>query len=173
MKGCRTINPLLERYADGRLNPRSREEVSRHLASCALCRQRLDEVNRVAAALGAEAGRAAGPGFGARVMGRVYALAAAGYPSRAPAQEKEIQQRSFYRRLGLCFMLSAAVLAMSLVFPHLSYPSILGSKAAAADLSAGGISAVKATLADADRAVRGALQRQKVPGEEQNGGNPR
>jgi anti-sigma factor RsiW len=173
MTGCRKIGPLLEPYADGRLEPRKTAEVSRHVASCAACARRLASVRRLVGALESGAVITAPPGFRANVMKEVYRLAMAGYPSRTDAEEKESQRGRFYRRLGLCFMLSAAILAVSLVIPRLSYPTIFTSKTVAADLSVNGASVVRVTLAGADRVVRGALSAQQPPREEQNGGNPR
>ena len=71
--------------------------------------------------------------------------------------EREAQRSGFYRRLGLSFMLSAGLLAVSLLVPRASYPTIIGSRAASAELSASGPSIVKDVLAGAGRAVQGAL----------------
>ncbi len=173
MKACRRISPLLERYADGRLAPRMTRRVSLHLASCSACRNRLEIAQSIAGALRAEPPVAAPRDFRAVVMDHVYRLSLAGYPSRWAEEEKETQRGRFYRRLGLSFMLSAAILTVSLVVPRISYPTILPGKTVAADLSAGGSSVVKGTLADADRVVRGALQGQSARFEDQNGGTPR
>ena len=173
MTGCRKISLLLEPYADGRLEPRRMAEVSRHLASCGECARRLASVRRLAEALGSEPAISAPAGFGAKVMREVYRLAMAGYPSRAEAEEKESERGRFYRRLGLCFMASAAILAMSLVIPRFSYPTIFTGKTVAAELSANGASVVRVTMADAGRVVRGALSGQQAGSEQQNGGNPR
>ncbi len=173
MTGCRKISQLLEPYADGRLEPAVMTKVSRHVACCSACARRLASVRRLAEALASEAAIAAPPGMREKVMTGVYRLARDGYPSRAQTEEREVQRGRFYRRLGLCFMVSAAILAMSLIIPRLSYPAIFTGKAVAADLSPGGASVVRTTLADADRVVRAALSGQQAIGEGQNGGDPR
>jgi hypothetical protein len=69
-----------------------------------------------------------------------------------------------YRRLGVSFMLTAAVLAVSLLLPHGGYPTLIRSGSNDA-LGAGPSAAVQSALIGAGHAVQGAL------GEQQIGGN--
>jgi hypothetical protein len=69
-----------------------------------------------------------------------------------------------YCRLGLSFMLTAAVLAASLLVPHGAYSMLIGGGSDAA-LGAGPSAAVQNVLAGAGHTVQGAL------GEQQIGGN--
>ena len=94
-------------------------------------------------------------------MDQVYREALAG--SRAPRAGRAGSARGLteagarvYRRLGLCFMLSAAVLVACLAVPRAFYP--LQPGAIAARLSPSGSSLVKDTLGGADRAVGGVLR---------------
>jgi len=61
-----------------------------------------------------------------------------------------------YRRLGLSFMLTAAVLAASLLVPRGAYPTLISS-GADAPLGTGLSAAVQSALLGAGHAVQGAL----------------
>jgi anti-sigma factor RsiW len=159
MRGCRNVRLLLERYVDGRLEPPRAAGVSAHVASCSRCAKRLAAARRLAEALGSPTTVVAPTGFRSRVMNEVHRLAMTGYPTRAAADHREMQRGRFYRRLGLCFMLSAAVLSVSLIIPRASYPTIFASRTVAADLSTGGAPIVRMTMAGAARVVRGTLMK--------------
>jgi hypothetical protein len=72
-----------------------------------------------------------------------------------------------YRRLGISFMLTAAVLAMSLLIPRGAYTTLINSGAEGAALGAVPSAAVQGALSGAGQAVLGAL------GERQIGGTPK
>ncbi len=173
MVRCSTVNSLLDRYVDGRLAPGRAAEVSAHLASCSACAARLATARLLAAGLAFQTTAAAPAGFRRNVMEKVYRLGMAGYPSRAVETDKEARRGGFYRRLGLCFMLSAAILAVTLVIPRASYPGILASKVVAADLGSDRTSIVRMTLVGADRLVRGTLMKPGTSDGETNGGKAR
>jgi hypothetical protein len=71
-----------------------------------------------------------------------------------------------YRRLGLSFMLTAAVLAASLLVPHGAYTLLIGSGTDAA-LGPGPSAAVQNALVGAGHAVRGALGEQLIGGNQE------
>ncbi len=157
MMRCSTVDSLLDKYVDGKLEADTVKEMATHVASCDACSRSLAQAVGLASALASAPDGAAPAGFRARVMSEVHHLAMEGYPSRAGAADREAQRGRFYRRLGLSFMLSAALLAVSLVIPPASYPTILATGAVAADLSAAGTPKVRAALTGADRLVRGTL----------------
>jgi hypothetical protein len=84
-----------------------------------------------------------------------------GHPHRAASR---LMVSRMYSRLGISIMLTAAVLAMSLLVPHGAYPMLLGSGLEAA-LGAGPSDAVRNAMLGAGNAVQGML------GEQQIGGN--
>jgi hypothetical protein len=96
-------------------------------------------------------------GFTQRVMEAVYRESLAVPTSRLTVSR-------MYRRLGLSFMLTAAVLAASLLVPHGAYPTLISSGADAA-LGVGSAATVQNALLGAGHAVQGAL------GEAHIGGN--
>jgi hypothetical protein len=121
-------------------------------------------------------------GFAQRVMDAVYREALAGRSLPAGIVPSGIAARRgirelagsmaarptvsrMYRRLGVSFMLTAAVLAVSLLIPHGGYPTLIRSGSANEALGAGPSAAVQSALIGAGHAVQGAL------GEQQIGGN--
>ena len=70
-----------------------------------------------------------------------------------------------YRRMGLSFLLTAGVLALSLLVPRIAYPAIVGREGT--QIAQGSSSVVRGLLSGADHTVRGAL------GESGTGGNTR
>ena len=84
-------------------------------------------------------------------MDEVFRLSLADRPPREDA-ERESRRGKFYRRLAFSFMVSAALLAVSLIVPRSLQPF------SASGLQAEGASMVKVTLLDADRLVRGTLE---------------
>jgi len=114
--------------------------------------------------------QAAGPvraprGFSQRVMNAVYREALAGVPAGEPSAVPAPGRVSrLYRRLALSFMLTAAVLLVSLLVPQGAYPTLIGSSAGTA-LGAGPSTAVRSALVGAADAVQGALGERLIGGE--------
>jgi hypothetical protein len=116
-------------------------------------------------------------GFARKVMDAVYRESLAGRPLAArPDHPARILRRGahassgpilsrMYRRLGLSFVLTGAVLAVSLLIPHGAYTTLIRSGSVDAGLAAGPSAAVQEALIRAGYAVQGAL------GEHQIGGN--
>jgi len=112
-------------------------------------------------------------GFARKVMDAVYreslagrspGVAARGALLAAAVGASRPTVARMYCRLGLSFMLTAAVLAASLLVPHGAYSMLIGGGSDAA-LGAGPSAAVQNVLAGAGHTVQGAL------GEQQIGGN--
>ena len=160
---CGKVGPLIDRYVDGQLPPDLAEAVGAHKRGCARCARRVAAARRLAGFLGAEHALRAPAGFHERVMDAVYREALKGSPAELPAAEQAAAAGSpsprlrTYRRLGLSFLLSAAVLTVSLVLPRGLYPSLFRPESVAAGLSRGAPSAVKEALDGAGRAVQGTL----------------
>ncbi len=105
-------------------------------------------------------------GFAQRVMNEVYREAVAGRPAAAEAvRDTPVSPRAarLYRRLALSFMVTAAVLAVSLLVPRGSYASLIGAAAGKA-LGPGPSSAVQTALSGAADAVQGALGERVIGG---------
>jgi anti-sigma factor RsiW len=155
---CAKVGLLMDRYVDGRLPADLAEAVGTHARGCARCAERIESARRLADALAAVPPLRAPTGFHDRVMDAVYREALKGAPGeRAPAARSTSSRLRTYRRLGLSFMLSAVVLAVSLVLPRGLYPSLIRPESVAAGLSRGAPSAVKDALNGAGRAVQGTL----------------
>lgn len=106
-------------------------------------------------------------GFSQRVMNAVYREALAGVPAREPAAAASPSRVSrLYRRLALSFMLTGAVLAVSLLVPRGAYPTLIGAGAGTA-LGAGPSTAVQSALVGAADAVQGALGERLIGGNQQ------
>jgi hypothetical protein len=103
-------------------------------------------------------------GFTHKVMDAVYREALAGRPFPEGTAVSQPSVSRMYRRLGVSFMLTAAVLAVSLLIPHGAYTTLIRSGSNDA-LGAGPSAAVHSALIGAGHAVQGAL------GEQQIGGN--
>ncbi len=119
---------------------------------------------RLAAALDGAPSVRAPRGFTERVMNEVYRQALAGQPAAEAARPRPRADGRMYRRLGLSFMVTAAVLSASLLIPRAAYPTLIGARTA--DSGVGGSTAVQSVLHGADRAVRGILGEQQVGGNE-------
>jgi hypothetical protein len=110
-------------------------------------------------------------GFAQRVMSEVYreALAARAAPqksaerSAAAATAAAAPSSRLYRRLALSFMITAAVLMVSLLVPRGAYPGLIGAAAGKA-LGPGPTSAVQTALTGAAVAVQGALGERVIGG---------
>lgn len=121
-------------------------------------------------------------GFAQRVMNAVYReslaarpLPAAALPGRAAApgttfghtvSRSHPTASRMYRRIGLSFLLTAAVLAASLLVPHGAYPMLIGSGVEAV-LGAGPSEAVQNALLGAGHAVQGALGESHIGGDQE------
>ena len=146
---CARVEPYIEAFMDGSLDPARVLAIEAHVGSCARCAARARAARRITWALAAEPSVRAPGGFADRVMDAVYRQALAGPPRAAPDR--------FYRKLGLSFVLTAGVLAVSLFIPRASYSTLVGSGTAGAAFSQESTVAVRSALDGADNAVRGIL----------------
>jgi len=119
-------------------------------------REGVDElVERV---LSSEPSMRAPRGFAGRIMEAVYREALRGGQVAAqPGRMQRVPAR-IYRRLGLSFMLTAAVLTASVFIPRAAYPTLMGTGSAGAGISREGETIVRNALSGAGQAVRGALR---------------
>jgi len=166
---CAQVDRHVDRFVDGVLNTSLARQIEAHVRSCARCTARLEAVRAVLKGFGASVDRAP-PGFAARVMDAVYREALAGGP-RPAGSETQVALPTrlparIYRRLGLSFVLTAGVLAASLLIPRVAYPGLLGTGSGASAFSREGSAAVKGALNWADSAVRGILREQANGGSE-------
>ncbi len=93
------------------------------------------------------------------------AAAREGILERAAGRSRPLESR-MYRRIGLSFMLTAVVLAASLLVPHGAYQGLLGSGVEAA-LGAGPSDAVQNALLGAGHVVQGALGESHIGGDQE------
>lgn len=171
---CARVHSLLDRLLDGALEADLAGRVSAHVAACRRCQESLAAARRLADGLASQPLTRAPRGFAERVMREVSRQALTPEPvPAAVSAEREAQRIRFYRRLGLSFMLSAGLLAVSLLIPRASYPTLIGSRVASAELSAGGPSVVRSVLAGAGRAVQGALGETSAARSGNEGGSTR
>ncbi len=170
---CAQVDELADRYVDGQLEPGLAAAVAEHERTCARCARRIADARRLAGAMAAPVAARAPSGFAARVMDSVYRAALAGAPDaveaaqgRAPAGLREAIARATrtsearlrtYRRLGLSFMLSAAVFAAMLVVPQGFLPAAVRTERVAAGFSREKQSSIKGALDGAGRTVQAAL----------------
>lgn len=103
-------------------------------------------------------------GFTDRVMSAVYREALS--PRTAEAVTPPTVLR-LYRRIGLSFMLTAVVLAGSLLIPKGAYQTLIAPAEAGAALGSGTSAAVRSALAGAAMTVQGALGERLIGGGEQ------
>lgn len=108
-------------------------------------------------------------GFSQRVMNEVYreAWAAREAPVKRAGSAAEAgasaRASRLYRRLALSFMITAAVLMVSLLVPRGAYSGLIGAGAGKA-LGAGPSAAVQTALTGAADAVQGALGERVIGG---------
>jgi hypothetical protein len=104
-------------------------------------------------------------GFAQRVMESVYRESLAGSPAAVEggAARQYPSVSRLYRRLGLSLMVTAAVLATSLLVPHGAYTSLIRGSAQAA-LGDGPSAAVQKVILGAGHAVQGTLGEQQIGG---------
>ena len=166
---CARVENLADRYVDGTLPQALAREVADHESRCARCAARIQAARDLVVAFSREPALRAPSGFVEGVMGAVYREALAGSraePGSAAVAGSRGSARSgqpveaglsrVYRRLGFCFMLSAAALVACLIVPRAFYP--LQPEAVAARLSSRETSLVKEAIGGADRAVSGVLR---------------
>jgi anti-sigma factor RsiW len=162
---CAQVKPLVERYVDGVLDAARVSQVDAHTMTCPRCRKRIQEARGLLGVLAAEPVIRAPLGFASRVMDAVYQEALAGAPGRVEKDGRLSAGAApgrMYRRLGLSFLLTAGVLAASLLVPRVAYPSLAES-----GLSRGSSVVVRSALDGAETAVRDILR------EHGNGGDGR
>ena len=159
---CARVDELADRYVDGRLTPVLAAAVAEHERGCPRCARRLADARGLAEGLAASPAARAPSGFAAGVMDKVYRAALAGIPEPTDGEEpgpsapRGARLRT-YRRLGLCFMLSAAVLTAMLVVPQSFLPAGLRTEGIAAGFSRERTSPIKGALDGAGRTVQAAL----------------
>ena len=78
----------------------------------------------------------------------------------AAARAQPAPSAKAVRRLGLSFVLSAVVLAASLLMPNAGYSTLIKTQSIAAVLSPGGMPQVRDLLDNAGSVARGALETQ-------------
>ena len=107
-------------------------------------------------------------GFSSRVMAAVYKESLAGHslPRESAGQRAwpRLTVSRLYRRVGWSFMLTAAVLAASLLIPHGAYPTLVRAAGAEAGFGAGPSAVVEGALVGAGEAVQGALGQKLIGG---------
>ena len=160
----RQVESLLDKYIDGRLDPPRAADLAAHLESCSRCARLASAARALVSALSSVPPFPAPKGFRRRVMDEVYRLSLADRPPREDA-DRESRRGKFYRRLAFSFMVSAALLAVSLIVPRMLQPFSAGG------LQAEGASMVKVTLLEADRLVRGTLEAPAAVNSGRNGGS--
>lgn len=160
---CARIDAMIDRYVDGVLPPGLAAVVSAHAESCPRCAGRIADARRLLGAFAAEPQVLAPPGFTGRVMDAVYRAALSGAPDESATVNAArpgswtLARLRTYRRLGLSFMLAAAVLTAGLVLPQSFYPEVIRTDRVAAGLARDGQSAVRDALHGAGRTVQVAL----------------
>ncbi len=156
---CRGVEPLVESYVDGTLDAALAAQVESHLPTCARCAGRVYAARLLLRVLAAQPVVKAPSGFADRVMEAIY---------RQPLVEERGRNRRMpspmYRRLGLSFVLTAAVLMASLFVPRASYPFLFGNGGQGTGFSEGSALTVQKAIHGADNAVRGILGGQVIGG---------
>ncbi len=173
---CARVELLVDRYVDGALDSALAREVEAHALGCARCATRIAAARKLVEDLAAQPAVRAPRGFADRVMAAVYREALAGRQGSAAAAAHAADAEEgrplriparVYRRLGLSFLLTAGVLAVSLLIPRGAYPTLIGTGNAAAAFAGESAGLVKSTLTRADDAV------QEILREQPNGGTNR
>jgi anti-sigma factor RsiW len=160
---CAEVRLLTADFVDGSLEASRARQVEAHAAGCLRCSRELAAERRVLEALRAVPPVRAPKGFSDKVMEGVYRQALAG--ATAAGREETHESRRFpargYRRLGLSFVVTATVLAASLLIPRVAYPTLFTS----GDIGAESASVVRDAVQGADRAV------QQILTDRNNGGS--
>jgi anti-sigma factor RsiW len=169
---CAQVERLVDALVDGRLPAEQATAVQEHAAGCHRCAARIRQARAIREALSSTRSVRAPYGFAERVMAGVYEQALRGAPSAADrarpvrrAVGSEARAARAYRRMGISFLLTAGVLAISLLIPRIAYTGIVGRQGT--QIAQGSVSVVRGLLSGADHTVRGAL------GESGTGGNTR
>ncbi len=159
---CAQAERLIDAFVDGMLDSGRSAALHEHAAGCARCAERTRLARGITGALLSAPGVKAPAGFAQRVMAGVYRQALSREPRRQAAAEPAVSGAApggsaarVYRRLGLSFLLTAGVLAISLLVPRASYPTLLGGPGAGIGRESATV--VRGVLAGADDVVRGAL----------------
>ena len=156
---CARVDPYIEAFVDGSLDPPRTSEIDAHVGSCARCAARVRAAGRIARTLAAEPRVRAPRGFADRVMDVVYRETLAGGPGASERVERPSRLPArVYRRLGLSCVLTAGVLAVSLFIPRAAYSTLASTSITGAAFSQESEVAVKSALDGADNAVRGILR---------------
>jgi len=172
---CQQVTPLVESYVDGQLPQELSASIRAHERACARCAARIRAARLLVRTLAAEPEPRAPARFEDRVMEAVYreALrgpALGGTASRGQPLGSAGQGSPAFRRLGFSLVVTALLLALSLLVPRGAYPNLVESARTEMTGQGGGI--VKNTLEAAQRAVQGIL-REPVDAGTQNGGRLR
>ncbi len=168
---CQQVNPLVERYVDGQLSQELSASIRAHERGCARCAARIRAARLLVRTLAAEPEPRAPGRFEDRVMEAVYREALRGPALGARRPLRSAGQGSLaFRRLGFSLVVTALLLALSLLVPRVAYPNLVGPARTEMTGQGGGI--VKNTLEAAQRAVQGIL-REPVDAGTQNGGRLR
>lgn len=150
---CTRVKRLVERCVDGSLKAVVARKVEAHASSCRRCTRRLEEARMITLLLGRATTLQAPQGFARKVMANVY-----GRDLREPLPSaRSLAAARLYRRLALSFLLSACVLALSLLLPRGAYSTLVGSGGPSAGISQKGAVVVRNALLGAKGAVRGIL----------------
>jgi anti-sigma factor RsiW len=165
---CAEVRSLMEAFVDGSLGEEQTARIEAHAAGCQMCAQEISLARRLSIALSAPNPLRAPKGFADRVMAGVYRQALRGgslqvaAASEASAKRRRAPAR-IYRRMGLSFVVTAAVLAASLLVPRVAYPSLF----AARESGLGGTAVVREAMHGADGVVQGILMEQRNGGSAQ------
>jgi anti-sigma factor RsiW len=169
---CAQVERLVDALVDGRLAGGQRAAVEEHAAGCERCTRSIRRAREIREAFRVSPAVRAPAGFAERVMARVYQQALREVPlsaDRARAGEQGVAAAAraarAYRRMGLSFLLTAGVLAVSLLIPRIAYPAIVGRQGT--QIAQGSESVVRGLLSGAEHTDRGAL------GESGTGGDTR
>jgi hypothetical protein len=158
---CALVEPLVERFVDGTLDSQRAREIEEHARVCVRCTASIEAAAALLKVFAAEPPYRAPREFAARVMDAVYREALAGGSRPAREEQRGSPARrlpaGIYRRLGLSFVLTAGVLAMSLFIPRVAYPVLIGTGSPAVGFSREGGAVVRSALDGADTVVRGIL----------------
>ena len=107
-------------------------------------------------------------GFASRVMEAVYKESLAEGRVATGGDGQRARPRAamsrLYGRLGWSFVLTAGVLAVSLLVPHGAYPTLIRAAGSGAALGTAPSAIVQGTLAGAGEAVQGALGQKLIGG---------
>jgi anti-sigma factor RsiW len=154
---CGSVEPLVERFVDGDLDAATAREVETHARACRRCAARVAAARRLLAAFDAEPLARAPEGFTDAVMDAVYREALAPRDATRAGAARSLPVLRMYRRVGLSFVVTGAVLAMSLLIPRFSYSVLLSEQGIGAGFGKEGAVIAQGTLENAGQAMRGLM----------------